>query len=512
MSNAYIQVPPQSTGLKVQTFENTVGGNIVESEAVTLVQSSDNTEVGVVGQPLRVDPTGTTTQPISGAISFTAPQHTIIDSGTITAVTSITNPIHAVVDSGTLTAVTAITNPLPAGTNVIGHVLTDSGSVSTVTFSAPQHTIVDSGSIVATGSGVFEVGPTTAANTKTNTFFNQIGDGTNVATFNGTTTTSKLALDINVLSILGTAPTAAGKLDVKAADGDVFVRSTTAANFLATVSQGATDWKDNLDQVAGVSLGATAVVNYGSTPAAVAVPAVNAFITNSPAVTLTSTTVTGNVSVVGTTTDGSTTETSFLVVGGESNDATAQYQPIPLGTGGRSVIIEGVASGTAVPVSGTVAVTNFANPLPVSESGAWNVNQTLGTPAYAAVTDGTNGPAAVKPASTPAVATDAALVVAISPNNSLTVSNASVGLTGKGVPGSTDLVGGGDQGNLLRSLQVDQLGGLILSPENSINDLLTTLILEVRAMRTAIVYMVTETGSVIDKDFDPANPDFQPIN
>jgi hypothetical protein len=40
---------------------------------------------------------------------------------------------HTIVDSGTLTAVTAITNPLPAGTNVIGHVITDTGSTTAVT-------------------------------------------------------------------------------------------------------------------------------------------------------------------------------------------------------------------------------------------------------------------------------------------------------------------------------------------------------------------------------------------
>lgn len=47
-------------------------------------------------------------------ISFTAPQHTIVDSGTITAVT-------------------AITNALPAGSNVIGHVIADTGSTTAVT-------------------------------------------------------------------------------------------------------------------------------------------------------------------------------------------------------------------------------------------------------------------------------------------------------------------------------------------------------------------------------------------
>jgi len=39
-------------------------------------------------------------------------------------------------------------------------------------------------------------------------------------------------------------------------------------------------------------------------------------------------------------------------VSGKSNDATAQYQPIPEGAGGRSVIVEGYGGGTAVPISG----------------------------------------------------------------------------------------------------------------------------------------------------------------
>src|SRR6185437_12743568 len=67
MSNNYVQVPPNSTGALMQTFENTVGTNTVNSEAVTLVRSSDNTEVGTSSQPVRIDPTGTTVQPVSAA-------------------------------------------------------------------------------------------------------------------------------------------------------------------------------------------------------------------------------------------------------------------------------------------------------------------------------------------------------------------------------------------------------------------------------------------------------------
>jgi hypothetical protein len=53
----------------------------------------------------------------------------------------------------------------------------------------------------------------------------------NLLTSNSTTTTAKFGLDTNILSILGTAPTTAGKLDVKAADGDIFVRSNAASTF-----------------------------------------------------------------------------------------------------------------------------------------------------------------------------------------------------------------------------------------------------------------------------------------
>jgi hypothetical protein len=97
------------------------------------------------------------------------------------------------------------------------------------------------------------------------------------------------------------------------------------------------------------------------------------------------------------------------------------------GAPGAAVLtVQGVAGGTAQPVSGTVAAT---------QSGAWNITNITGTvslPTGAAtsanlttlgsqttkINDGANT-AAVKAASTAAVATDPALVVAISPNNTI---------------------------------------------------------------------------------------------
>lgn len=48
----FVQAPPDSTGKKLQTYENTVNNQVVESEAVTLTRSLDNTEVGTQAQPL----------------------------------------------------------------------------------------------------------------------------------------------------------------------------------------------------------------------------------------------------------------------------------------------------------------------------------------------------------------------------------------------------------------------------------------------------------------------------
>lgn len=68
--------------------------------------------------------------------------------------------LHAVIDSGTLTtvsSVTAIANALPAGSNVIGHVIADTGSTTAVTGNVTVvqptgtslHAVIDTGSTTA---------------------------------------------------------------------------------------------------------------------------------------------------------------------------------------------------------------------------------------------------------------------------------------------------------------------------------------------------------------------------
>ncbi len=119
------------------------------------------------------------TQPVSGTVAAT-------QSGTWTmSIDAGSNVIgHVIVDSGTITtvaAVTAITNPLPAGSNVIGHVIVDSGTITTVS------TV----SAVTTVSTVTTVGAVTAITNALPAGTNLLGQMSNSAetatVFNGTT-------------------------------------------------------------------------------------------------------------------------------------------------------------------------------------------------------------------------------------------------------------------------------------------------------------------------------------
>jgi hypothetical protein len=100
-----------------------------------------------------------------------------------------------------------------------------------------EHGLLTKSSIVglsSAGGGSFvdvKVNPSGSLQTNSST-----NDGAGTAiTSNSTTTTATTGLDMNIRSILNTAPTTAGFLDIKGADGNVFVRQATAANLNATV-------------------------------------------------------------------------------------------------------------------------------------------------------------------------------------------------------------------------------------------------------------------------------------
>ena len=108
-----------------------------------------------------------------------------------------------------------------------------------------------------------------------------------------------------------------------------------------------------------------------------------------------------------------------------------------------NTVATGTATATLDSGAGTQVV-EIGAPIPTGTNTIGAVNQ--GTSASLAngwatrITDGTNGPAAVKAASTAAVAADPALVVAISPNNSLSITSADITATGALGSGGANVV------------------------------------------------------------------------
>jgi hypothetical protein len=131
----------------------------------------------------------------------------------------------------------------------------------------------------------------------------------------------------------------------------------------------------------------------------------------------------------------------------------ANSTPVTLASDQSSVPVT-AAQGTAAGLSGywPVCITDGTNTMPTADTAARS--------SFHRVTDGTNT-AAVKAASTAPVASDPALVVAISPNSSLTASNPSVGSNNAAIPTSSTQIGGSDGTNLqaARVFDADTGGG-----------------------------------------------------
>src|SRR5205807_8507157 len=67
MADSFIQVPPDSTGKKTRTASNPGSGT--EDEYVRIALADDGAAGGTSGNPIRIDPTGVTAQPVSGTVA-----------------------------------------------------------------------------------------------------------------------------------------------------------------------------------------------------------------------------------------------------------------------------------------------------------------------------------------------------------------------------------------------------------------------------------------------------------
>lgn len=217
-------------------------GASTETTLAKLTQTQGSTTSGQSG-PL-----------IQGAVTTGAPSYT----------TAQTSPL-SLDTSGNLRTTTV----LGAGSAVIGHVITDSGSTTgvtgtvtvsgTVTTTPPSNASTNIAQIngvtplmgngvtgtgsqrvtIASDNTAFPVNATLSAETTKVIGVTRTADGAgNLLTTNSTTYTAKFGLDGNLLGTLGTAFSTAGKVDVKGADGDVFVRQTTGTNLHTVIDSG----------------------------------------------------------------------------------------------------------------------------------------------------------------------------------------------------------------------------------------------------------------------------------
>lgn len=415
---------------------------------------------------LRVDGSGVT-QPVSGTVTVTQGTgtnlHTVVDSGTVTANIGTTNGLAL---DATLTGGTQ-QSKITDGTNVASVKAASTAAIATdkalvvavspnnsvaVTGTFFQATQPVSGTVAATQSGTWNitnVSGTVSLPTGASTAAKQPALGTagtpsvDIITVQGVTSMTPLKVDGS-----GAVQPVSGTVTANAGTGTFTVGQATGTNLHTVVDSGSI----TVTQATAANLNATVIgtvtANAGTN-------------LNTSTLALESG---GNLTSIKTDVDnlnlaqGSTTsgQKGNLNLGAVTTAAptytTGQSNSLSLTTTGA---LRTDGSGTTQPVSGTVT-----SNIGTTNGLALDATLTGGTQ-QSKITDGTNV-ATVKAASTAAIATDKALVVAISPNNSLTVSNSANGNTGSAVPTQATQVGGSD-GTNLRALKTSTTGVLVTS-------------------------------------------------
>lgn len=256
------------------------------------LRNNAGTEIGSLASPARVDPVGTTAQPItdnSGSLTVdnngtfavqATGTMTSVGSGNFTVIQGTATNLNAQVvgavasaganagnpvkfgaaytstqptvttgqivdlqatDRGALiiaSGTDAVNVTLATGTNTIG-LLTANQSVNVAQIAGTTTVTGGVAGIIAVGGNVANAVTATANPVPVGGIFT-----TTPATLtSGQTATAQFTaaqnLKQDLATIAGTAPTTAGKIDIKGADGDVFVRQTTAANLNVTAVGGA---------------------------------------------------------------------------------------------------------------------------------------------------------------------------------------------------------------------------------------------------------------------------------
>jgi hypothetical protein len=329
---------------KVFDADTGVGTEYLQGVILRKSASGGSVEAGTSSNPLRIDPTGTTTQPVSGTITANA------GTGSFTVVQATGSNLHAVLDSGSTTAVTQTTasnlnaqvvGSVASGSSNTGNPVKIGGAFNTTQPTVTNGQAVDAqytargAAIVATGVDAFAV--------------NASQSGTwNITNISGTVSLPTGAATSAKQPALGTAGSAS--TDVITVQG---IASMTALKV---------DGSAVTQPVSG-----TVTANIGTTNGLALDTSVNGLLVSQ-----------------GSTTSG---QKGPLLQGAVTLSAptytTAQTSPISLTTAGA---IRVDASATTQPISGTVTANAGSGTFTIQSNASVNLNQIAGSSVSTAAT------------------------------------------------------------------------------------------------------------------------------
>jgi len=147
MANGFVRVAPDSTGKLLQTFENTVGGNLVEAEAVALVDTA-----GVPIATLPVSGPITDAQLRASAVPVTIPVPAPVsdNGGTLTVDAPVGTPVFSRLSDGAAALIgqKAMASSLPVV------VASDQSAVPISAASLPSHPVTNAGTFATQANEV----------------------------------------------------------------------------------------------------------------------------------------------------------------------------------------------------------------------------------------------------------------------------------------------------------------------------------------------------------------------
>lgn len=194
-------------------------------------------------------------------------------------------------------------------------------------------------------------------------------------------------------------------------------------NLCPAATGGGTPAATNITQWASVTLGAPSA--YGTSPGAVIVPGVNAFVTNFPATQP----VSGTVTVVGPTPDGSAASTNPVLIAGTTDGTATGLVAVPKVTAGGVMSVDGSS------VTQPISAASLPLPSGAATSAAQTTmatNQTSGGQ-KTQITDSSGNAAVVTAASTTSPATDRSLSVTLNAGSNGLITPGTAGTPGSQV-------------------------------------------------------------------------------